>query len=277
LEFDGVTVYDVYPPLERLPDLFAGTQLMVLGRYRGETDDITLRLHGTVGDEEHFFAYGNQYFRSNAGGEELIPRLWAQRRVGELLNAIRLHGEDPELVNSIIRLSIRYGIVTPYTAYIITEEDIFTEEDVSHIAVMMQPTTTALAMQASGYNAVNAAQNAGGMYQSTLPPTMAPDIMFMPTTRTPAPSSTWNPNGTVPPTPPAQTVQIVGDRAFVWRNGVWIDTTYNPEDMRLHKIVFLSDDYFALLNTDARVAEFYALGDHVIFVLDDHAYEVGPE
>lgn len=76
---------------------------------------------------------------------------------------------------------------------------------------------------------------------------------------------------------PDQTVRAVGDRTFVWRDGVWIDTTYNPDEMTPRKLVFLSDDYFALLNQDQRVAEFYALGDHVIFVLDGQAYEVVPE
>ncbi len=304
LEFDGVTVYDVYPPLDQLPDLFVGTQLMVLGRYRRAADDVTLRLSGTVEDEQRTFTYGNQVFQANAGGEVLIPRLWAQRRIGDLLNEIRLHGEDPELVNSIIRLSIRYGIVTPYTSFIITEENIFTEQDVNDIAVMMQPTATALALQASGNNAVNAAQQAGGMFQSTLPATMAPDAMFVVGTPTPAavlmlpsgtplPSATMVPGtlfgtpmptatGTPTPDPgrptatvvPAQTVRTVGDRTFVWRDGVWIDTTYNPDEMTTEKIVFLSDDYFALLDADERVAEFYALGDRVIFVLDGQAYEI---
>jgi Ca-activated chloride channel family protein len=305
LEFDGVTAYDVYPLLDQMPDLFAGTQLLVLGRYRNASDDITLRLSGTIGDEKRVFTYDEQDFRSNAGGEVLIPRLWAQRRVGDLLNEIRLHGEDPELVNSIIRLSIRYGIVTPYTSFIITEEDIFTEQDVNDIAVIMQPTTTALALQASGNSAVNAAQQAGGMFQSTLPATMAPDVAFLPRTPTPAalianntplPSATLPPGtftplfgratatatGTVTPLPtpgtsadvPAQTVRIVGDRTFVWRDSVWIDTTYNPDEMIPEKIIFLSEEYFALLEKDTRVAEFYALGDHVIFVLDEQAYEI---
>jgi Ca-activated chloride channel family protein len=307
LEFDGATVYDVYPPIDQMPDLFAGTQLLVLGRYHNASDDITLRLSGTIGDEKRVFTYQDQDFRSNAGGEVLIPRLWAQRRIGDLLNAIRLHGENPELVNSIIRLSIRYGIVTPYTSFIITEEDIFTEQDVNDIAVIMQPTTTALALQASGNSAVNAAQQAGGMFQSTLPATMAPDAMFLARTSTPAanfPSGTPLPSATFPPgtfaplfglptatptatpTPlsapgsstsadaPAQTVRIVGDRTFVWRDGTWIDTTYNPDEMIPEKIIFLSDEYFALLEKDMRVAGFFALGDHVIFLLDDQAYEV---
>ncbi len=315
LKFDGVTVYDVYPPLDQLPDLFAGTQLMVLGRYRHANDNATLELSGTVEDEKRVFTYEDQIFRPYAGGEVLIPRLWAQRYVGDLLNAIRLRGEDPELVNSVIRLSIRYGIVTPYTSFIITEEEIFTEQDVDDIAVMMQPTTTALALQASGNNAVNAAQQAGGMYQSNLAATMAPDVIFLPRTPTPAAMANWptststgtlQPSATTPPgtpamamgTPPliipatatpaftptlvlpavpAKTVRTVGDRTFVWRDGTWIDTTYNPDNMTPKKIVFLSDEYFALLEVDKRVAEFYALGDHVLFVLGDQAYEIVPE
>ena len=44
-----------------------------------------------------------------------------------MLTQIRLHGEDPELVQSVINLSIRYGIITPYTSYLIEEDDIFSQ------------------------------------------------------------------------------------------------------------------------------------------------------
>jgi len=56
-------------------------------------------------------------FPPNAGRAVFVPRLWATRKIGALLSAIRLHGEDPELVDSIVRLSIRYGIITPYTSF----------------------------------------------------------------------------------------------------------------------------------------------------------------
>ena len=51
-----------------------------------------------------------------------IPRLWATRKIGYLLNQIRLNGPDEETIDQIVRLSIRYGIVTPYTSYLVTEE-----------------------------------------------------------------------------------------------------------------------------------------------------------
>ena len=51
-----------------------------------------------------------------------IPRLWATRKIGYLLNQIRLHGPDQETIDQIVKLSIRYGIVTPYTSYLVTED-----------------------------------------------------------------------------------------------------------------------------------------------------------
>jgi len=307
LEIDGAVVYDVYPPLDRLPDLFAGSQLIVTGRYRREADEVTLRLSGNLGDTTQTFTYADQTLRTNAGGDVLIPRLWATRRIGELLNQIRLQGETPELVDSIVRLSIRYGIITPYTSFIITEQDIFTQQDVAQSATLMAPTAQAMAANASGNSAVNAAQQAGGMSQSalvaTIPPNahvmlnVTPAALAMSATPPPSPSPLGTLNvvdnvaasavpqvATLPPYPtpvladlPTQTVRAVGDRTFVWRDSIWIDTTYDPDTMEPRKIVFLSEEYFALINQDARVAEFFALGDHVIFVLDGQAYEVVPE
>jgi hypothetical protein len=72
-------------------------------------------------------------------------------------------------------------------------------------------------------------------------------------------------------------LQLVGDRTFVLRDGKWIDTSYDADTMDLRELVFLGDEYFELLDQDERVAEFYALGERVIFVLDGQAYEVVPE
>jgi hypothetical protein len=57
------------------------------------------------------------------GGPDFLPRLWATRKVGYLLDEIRLHGEDDELVDEIVALSKRYGIITPYTSFLILEDE----------------------------------------------------------------------------------------------------------------------------------------------------------
>jgi Ca-activated chloride channel family protein len=38
------------------------------------------------------------------------------------MDEIRLHGEEPELKNEVIRLSQKYGVMSPYTSYLVQEE-----------------------------------------------------------------------------------------------------------------------------------------------------------
>ncbi len=115
--FSGVQVEDIYP--YPLPDLFAGTQLVVAGRYRG-SGPAELTLRGEVDSESRTYSYRDLAF-AERGGQEFIARLWAQRKIGYLLSQIRLHGVKDELVKEIVTLSSRYGIVTPYTSFLVQE------------------------------------------------------------------------------------------------------------------------------------------------------------
>lgn len=266
LVIDGVQVYDLYP--DRLPDLFIGSQLVVAGRYRGNANNATITLSGNVEGDTESFSYSNLNFRANAGGEVLIPRLWATRKIGQLINSIRLNGENPELVDSIVRLSIRYGIITPYTSFLITEDDIFSQVGVERARREAEEAAADLS-ETTGAGAVGAAQGGQSMSNADR--------------AAPAPTSgVWEDGegyfggGEAPrdggsgPAP----LQVVADRTFLWRDGTWIDTTYNPDEMEPVQIEFLSDEYFDLLDLDERVALFFALGEQIIFVLDGTAYEI---
>ncbi len=272
MEIDGVHVYDMYPAT--LPDLFVGSQLVVTGRYRGDARNATLRLTGSFQDERLTFVYEGLDFRSNAGGEVLIPRLWATRKIGELLNAIRLHGEDPELVDSIVRLSIRYGIITPYTSFLITEDDIFSQTGRDRAVREAEEVAMDVAGESSGASAVDAAEAAQDMEDADT--AAAPTAGFGG-----GGGDSFEGNnelvdgyrGVPGPAP----VQYAGDRTFLWRDGVWIDTLYNPDEMTPEEIVFLSDEYFELLDLDEQVAGFLALGENVIFVWEGQAYEIVSE
>ena len=85
----GVNIEEMYP--SPLPDLFAGTQLIALGGY-DEGGAATLTLRGDVNGEPREFSYPVTFAKS--GGSEFLPRLWATRKIGYLLNQIRLHGEN---------------------------------------------------------------------------------------------------------------------------------------------------------------------------------------
>ncbi len=116
LRYEGFTVEDVYP--RELPDLFYGSSLAVAGRYSNATTGaVTVRLSGRSGGRRT-----SQVFRFSLddGAENpFIPRLWATRRIGELLDEVRVMGESAQLVEEIEALGLRYGIVTPYTTEIV--------------------------------------------------------------------------------------------------------------------------------------------------------------
>ncbi len=128
LDLAAFGAYDVYP--KKLPDLFKGTQLVVTGRYRTPKEAAVV-LSGSMNGKKAVYEY-----RADAVKEgkayDFVPRLWAIRKVGYLLDEIRLHGEKPELKDEIVMLGKKYGIVTPYTSYLVVE-------DVAPVANNMRP------------------------------------------------------------------------------------------------------------------------------------------
>ncbi|MCL4256042.1 MAG: hypothetical protein KJ043_19960, partial [Anaerolineae bacterium] len=81
---------------------------------------------------------------------------------------------------------------------------------------------------------------------------------------------------TLPNAPVQNAITAVNDKTFINLNGVWNDTTFQPDTMETVKIEFLSDAYFDLLAEMPELAEYFALGQAVIVVIDDVAYEVVP-
>ncbi len=173
LNVSGNVVLDSVYPQQPLPDLFAGSQLTIVGRYHGAADSLTVTLSGKVGGGEQTFTYAGMSFPDHAGGEPFIARLWATRRIGDLLTSIRLNGENSELVNSIISLSVRYGIITPYTSFLINENDILSQTGRDQAAQSFSDTANQLAGQASGAAAVNAADASGSLQAAEAPAPMA--------------------------------------------------------------------------------------------------------
>src|ERR1035437_4018580 len=120
LTFTGdVRAAKLYP--SPLPDLFKGEQLIMVGRYSGK-GDAAIIVEGTVNGASRKFTY-EVNFPAEASDSEFIPRLRATRRVGYLLEEIRLHGENSELRDEVTELAHKYSIVTPYTAYLILEDE----------------------------------------------------------------------------------------------------------------------------------------------------------
>lgn len=267
LDFGGMQVDWMYP--SQLPDLFAGEQLTLVGRYRRSSENTTITLRGSVNGAEQTISYANLDFPARAGGEPFIARLWATRRIGDLLNTIRLRGENKELIDSVVNLSVRYGIITPYTSFLIEEDDILSQAGRDRAAEGFAQEARQLSSVASGAGAVAAADATINLQaaQAPLPqPTMAAAPMGGVVTtegeRDDQSGAGYNP------------IKTVKDKTFILQDGVWTDTAFTPDTMETQKVEFLSDAYFQLLEDKPELSDYFAVGARVIVVIEGVAYEV---
>jgi len=125
--FEGMEVSDLHP--QQLPDLFQGSNLLLTGRYQataaamgtaaaaGIDTTVTVRVRGQAGAQRQEYVY--HFDLNQSGDHDFVPRLWGTRQVGQLLDQVRVEGESAALIEEIRALGLGYGLVTPYTAFVI--------------------------------------------------------------------------------------------------------------------------------------------------------------
>lgn len=263
LDFGRVQTDLLYP--RKTPDLFRGMQLTMIGRYKNASDlrNITLRLTGKTDRETRNFNYENLNFPLRAEENSFLPRLWATRRVGWLMEQIRTNGEQKELKDEIIDLGTRYGIVTPYTSYLATDGSERRSEDKARLVtsnrqVMSLPMSgrssanislDGLSMSApSGEGAVKASKDAKAKKEAEKVTT---DSV-------------------------AANVQNVGNKTFYRdENGVWIDSEFKAENKLAEvKLQFASSEYFDLLFKEKDLAQYFALGEKIVVIWKGKVYRI---
>ncbi len=235
-----------------LPDLFAGRQLVAVGRYTaGGTGEVALA--GEVNGKARLYVYPDRTLVVG-GGNPAVARLWAMRQIGQLLSLIRRNGADPELVEEITQLGVRYGIVTPYTSFLVLEPELLQpggEIPLAELGVLSaQPrweaqTDPIAAAPAAGEAAVAASQARAALQQAEV-----------------AVES-------------AATVRYVAGRSFVLRGSlaeegsggagsIWVDTGF-VETMAVTTVALGSDAYFDLL-AEPEMAQWLAISAELVVV-----------
>jgi Ca-activated chloride channel family protein len=305
LDMGGVETDLVYP--RAMPDLFRGAQLTLIGRYRNAADlrDVRLRLSGRSTRERRSFAYENLRFPSNSEENDFLPRLWATRRVGWLMEQIRSNGEARELRDEVVDLGTRYGIVTPYTSYLALEPGAVVQAEAVTITSDAQ-----VGNIPPGNRRVLSTRQRGGA--ATKSRTAAP----MSGAGGGAPGSVSAPVEAAPPMPQATPAPLpmpttgatavrdskrerarqesvraeeeddrsaaasgvmrkVAGKTFYLRDGVWTDADFKADtNLPETTLVFGSDAYFELLKRERKLAEFFALGERVVVVHKGRVYRV---
>lgn len=149
---------------QELPDLFRGSTLVVLGQYRGDAP-FTLTVAGTSSTGPRTLT-AEVDPRTASTANAFVPRLWASRRIAQLIDAVRQLGgdgrvaisaDDPrmrELVGEIVRLSATWGILTEYTSMLALEGSVLHDWRALESACADSLNGRAIRTR-SGYEAVN--------------------------------------------------------------------------------------------------------------------------
>lgn len=117
ITYDGIQVKDTYP--RAVKDIFQGTQVLVLGKYKGG-GNAHLNVSGKVNGVAKSYSFPLT-FAGQEAGHTYLPRLWAMRRIGYLTEVAKANGDNREVVDEIVALSKKHGIISAYTSFLATD------------------------------------------------------------------------------------------------------------------------------------------------------------
>jgi len=118
VEFEGLTTARVYP--EVLPNLAAGRQQIVLGRFlpTGGRQSGKIIVKGSLEGKPVRYAT-TLTLAEDETGNAFVPRLWARSHLEALLS----QGRTQAVKDEIVAFSEEFGIMTPYTSFLVLESD----------------------------------------------------------------------------------------------------------------------------------------------------------
>jgi Ca-activated chloride channel homolog len=305
LDMSKFEVFDVYP--KKLPDLFKGTQLVVMGRYRNPADAQVV-LTGTLNGKKKVFEYNGSAVKQSAD-QAFIPRLWAIRKVGYLLEEIRLRGLKQELKDEVIALGKKFGIVTPYTSYLVVEDQPMPvaanrpppppmqrpweddrlarkEERPSRFAPQKapapEPSAPASAAGApkgkvasdefdSSFEGAFGGSGVGGLGTRGRGGSAAEAEKKMDSSGGKDAIAVSKATRTMKEQErgpgAAESTRVAAGKTFVWNSGGWIESEAIGNLGKQLKVKYLSDGYFALLKARPDLKAALALGDRVVVIV----------
>ncbi|MCH7471705.1 VWA domain-containing protein [bacterium] len=271
VNFAGLDTYDLMP--REMPDLFHNNEIFITGRYRGNAaSSVVVSVNGETNEGRRTLKTTIGSNRSAANHQ--VPRLWATRKVSYMLDQIRLHGDDAELLGEVDRLAMRYGIVTPYTSYLITEPGMYFDarERRAHLEEEMlfarDDQSGARAVGRSKMNQQNIAGDvaaapqqagaaAGGERDAELYGgifSIEPMLSSLGTTV----------RGSADP---YSTVNYVHNQTFVRQGAQWVDARYEADQQEVVKITTYGETYFDLLDEFPELGDYLSQGEAVVLVV----------
>jgi Ca-activated chloride channel family protein len=263
----------VYPA--DLTDLFAGEQLILVGRYR-HSGPVTVTISGTVADERKSFTLDGTFAaESGDDAQSFVEKIWATRRIGEIIDQLDLSGHNQELVDELVQLSLKHGIMTPYTSFLANEEVELADRDglgrraVRSLELLSETAGESAFLQraAKGHfqraDQAPAASGGGGGFGGGVS-TLSLD---------PAQGAAAHESE-----PAKETVRSIGRKTFFRKQDRWQDSTVTPDaEAQAIRIVQFSPEYFELAAAhDGRWSSYFTFSEPLVINLEGKTYRIDP-
>ena len=289
VEFDTVVPASTTPLISRtyprqLTDLFQGEQLVWVGRYR-QAGAAKVTLTGVAGDKKTFIFPANFVAKSNDETFGFVEKLWATRRIGEIIDELDLRGQNQELVDELVRLSVQHGIMTPYTSFLADENVRLADTSNFGRASDVARRELSKADGASGFEQrafkgqLQTAQNAPSGYSggAGLPAAKAAKPQSGPSASL-ARSNRGKSLSEDKSEAAESNLRQVGQKSFFRKNNQWQDSTVTDEQAKkATRIRQFSREYFDLAAKHSTLAKYIAFDEPVLVNLGDTTYQIDPE
>ena len=244
LRFTSDNGYNIYP--DKLPDLFYGTEVIIAGRYRNG-GNYSATITGKIGGRNFKENYRVD-FDDGSMSAEYIALLWANRRIGYLLQEMRLHGTNDELLTEVVELSKKFGIITEYTSFLVTGDETrvaeeYWEAEAPVLYDRLKKSVNGLSSEQSGKSAVSQSNDLA-MQQHAAQAPKADQVRIGDEVQD------------------ISNARQIGVQTFFQSGNNWIQSDVKRDSYDL-EIKRFSEAYFQLIEKDPSLGRYLAVGDEV--------------
>ena len=261
---DALGVTDMLP---KKPDnLFYEQPLSFVGRYK-KSGKCTVSIVGDQHGQMRRYQFDLE-FADDDQTHHFVPKLWAARQIGFLINEVRLEYDDPEDAgDEIVEIANEHFIVNPYTTYLMQKEMKFMKDEQK--ALLPRFITQSAADYGKAFDAIEATDGIDAVKISKAATALNHTCSERDLIALQKNMSFKDEKGKTQ-TNVANDYTYINSQLFYHNtDGIWVQKGCENAKSEPVQLPFTSEEYFNFVNSHQDVVPFLHLGDHVRFMAAD--------
>jgi len=249
LVFEGVKPRDIYPT--RLPDLFQGSQLIIYGRYQSPGKG-KIQLKGKINGVEKVFEFSVVYEDERVENKhDYVGKLWASNRIAFILTQMDQSGTDEEMITELVKLSKKYGIITPYTSFLAQEHTDLTNTQ----ALRFESSKDLKKLETTS----GASANEIRAYKNKLK-------------MSPTENDNWTADDMLSEESVHHKMKVIGVKTFYFKENYWLDGDISTPLDKSQSIETFTTAYFEFVAKHPEISQYLKLSGNIYILIEEKVY-----